>query len=74
MTDTKIKLPEAVSKIIDRITEAGYEAYAVGGCIRDMLLGRKPDDFDITTSAMPEEIKGLFRRTIDTRNRDCDVG
>ena len=66
MTDTKIKLPEAVSKIIDRITGAGYEAYAVGGCIRDMLLEREPDDFDITTSAMPEEIKGLFRRTIDT--------
>lgn len=62
----KIILPEKVKFIIDTITEAGYEAYAVGGCIRDSILGRIPDDWDITTSAKPEQVKALFRRTVDT--------
>ena len=61
-----IKLPEKVKYIIDSITAAGYEAYAVGGCIRDSVLGREPNDWDITTSARPEQIKALFRRTVDT--------
>ena len=61
-----INLPEKVKYIIDKITEAGYEAYAVGGCIRDSILGREPDDWDITTSARPEQVKALFRRTVDT--------
>ena len=61
-----IILPEKVKFIIDTITQAGYEAYAVGGCIRDSILGREPDDWDITTSAKPEQVKELFRRTIDT--------
>ena len=51
---------------IHTLQEAGYEAYAVGGCIRDSLLGRRPDDWDITTSARPEQVKALFRRTVDT--------
>ena len=62
----KISLPEKVSCIIDTFMRAGYEAYAVGGCVRDSILGRKPEDWDITTSATPVEIKGLFSRTIDT--------
>ena len=61
-----ITLPEKVKFIIDTITDAGYEAFAVGGCIRDSILGRVPDDWDITTSAKPEQVKALFRRTIDT--------
>lgn len=61
-----IVLPEKVNYIIETIMEAGYEAYAVGGCIRDSILGRVPDDWDITTSASPYEIKRLFRRTVDT--------
>ncbi len=61
-----INLPEKVKYIIDRITAAGYEAYAVGGCIRDSILGREPNDWDITTSARPEQIKALFNRTVDT--------
>lgn len=61
-----INLPEKVKYIIGRITEAGYEAYAVGGCIRDSILGREPNDWDITTSARPEQVKALFQRTIDT--------
>ena len=62
----KIQLPEKVKFIIDTITEAGFEAFAVGGCIRDSILGREPNDWDITTSAKPEQVKALFRRTIDT--------
>lgn len=62
----KIQLPEKVAFIINTIEKAGYEAYAVGGCVRDSILGRIPDDWDITTSAKPEEVKALFRRTIDT--------
>ncbi|WP_036612836.1 CCA tRNA nucleotidyltransferase [Oribacterium sp. P6A1] len=62
----KITLPENVKYIIGRLEEAGYEAYAVGGCVRDSLLGRLPEDWDITTSAKPEEVKRVFRRTIDT--------
>lgn len=62
----RIQLPDKVHNIIDTLEEAGYEAYAVGGCIRDSILGRVPDDWDITTSAKPEEIKHLFPRTVDT--------
>ncbi len=62
----QIQLPEKVHKIIDMLEEAGFEAYAVGGCVRDSILGREPDDWDITTSAKPEEMKRLFPRTVDT--------
>lgn len=61
-----INLPEKVKYIIDKITDAGFEAYAVGGCIRDSILGRKPNDWDITTSARPQQVKTLFNRTVDT--------
>lgn len=63
---TIIQLPDKVKYIIDTIMEAGYEAYAVGGCIRDFILGREADDWDITTSAAPCQVKELFRHTIDT--------
>lgn len=62
----QIQLPEKVNTIIDCLEQAGYEAYAVGGCVRDTLLHRVPGDWDITTSAKPMEVKKLFRRTIDT--------
>lgn len=62
----KMKLPEQVHKIITTLQDHGYEAYAVGGCVRDSILGRIPGDWDITTSAMPEETKALFERTFDT--------
>ena len=61
-----ILLPEKVSRILSVLSGAGYEAYAVGGCVRDAILGREPEDWDITTNARPEEVKGLFRRTVDT--------
>lgn len=62
----KISLPEKVNYIIKTLGEHGYEAYAVGGCVRDTMLGRTPKDWDITTSAKPEQVKALFRHTIDT--------
>ena len=62
----KIQVPEKVNYIIETLLQHGYEAYAVGGCVRDSLLGREADDWDITTSASPQDVKALFRRTIDT--------
>ena len=62
----KINMPQAVKEIIATLQQNNYEAYAVGGCVRDSILGREPNDWDITTSASPEEVKALFRRTIDT--------
>lgn len=62
----KIQLPEKVNTVIQTLQEHGYEAYAVGGCVRDSLLGREPGDWDITTSASPDETKKLFARTVDT--------
>lgn len=67
MTDSiRIRLPEAVTGIIETLQRAGFEAFAVGGCVRDSILGRCPDDWDITTSAKPEQVKALFKRTVDT--------
>lgn len=62
----QIILPEKVKRIITELEAAGYEAYAVGGCVRDSILGRTPDDWDITTSATPMQTKAVFKRTIDT--------
>ncbi len=62
----KIQLPEKVNTIIHTLQEHGFEAYAVGGCVRDSILGRVPDDWDITTSATPMETKSLFAKTFDT--------
>ena len=62
----KITIPEDARHILKVLHDAGYEAYVVGGCVRDALLGREPGDWDITTSAKPEQVKALFRRTIDT--------
>lgn len=61
-----IVLPQDVIKIIERLESCGHEAYAVGGCVRDSILGKEPADWDITTSASPEEVKALFTHTIDT--------
>lgn len=62
----KIALPRKVMMIINNLQLHGYEAYAVGGCVRDSILARRPEDWDITTSARPEEVKKVFRRTVDT--------
>ena len=62
----KIVLPKNVKTIIDMLQDCGHEAYAVGGCVRDSILGKTPADWDITTSALPGEIKSVFQRTVDT--------
>ena len=60
------EIPSDVKLIIDILHKNGFEAYAVGGCVRDTLLNRVPNDWDITTSALPTEVKALFRKTVDT--------
>ncbi len=62
----QLTLPPNVNTIIHTLDNAGFEAFAVGGCVRDSLLHRTPEDWDITTSALPKEVKQHFRRTIDT--------
>lgn len=62
----RVTLPKPVKQILGRLAAHGYEAYAVGGCVRDSLLGRVPKDWDITTSALPAQVKALFDRTVDT--------
>ena len=68
-----MKIPENAIYIIKTLEEHGHEAYVVGGCVRDMMLGREPEDWDITTSAQPLQVKALFRRTIDTGIRHGTV-
>ena len=59
-------LPETVKKVLKRLNDEGFEAYIVGGCVRDCLLQKTPQDWDITTSAEPMEVKKLFAKTYDT--------
>ncbi|HHW31927.1 MAG TPA: HD domain-containing protein [Clostridiaceae bacterium] len=59
-------LPFQVCSVINKLEDAGYEAYLVGGCTRDMIMGKEPKDWDVTTIAKPDEIKKLFDKTIDT--------
>lgn len=61
-----INIPQKAEQILHILNEAGYEAYVVGGCVRDSILDRVPGDWDITTSALPEQVKELFHRTVDT--------
>ena len=61
-----IELPEDVRHIISSLRASGYEAYVVGGCVRDCLLNSIPKDWDITTSAFPDDVKRIFTKTIDT--------
>ena len=62
----KITIPNNILSVLNTLKDSGFEAYLVGGCVRDMLLGLTPLDYDITTSATPEQIKLCFERTIDT--------
>lgn len=62
----RIQIPEKANRIISVLTEAGFEAYVVGGCVRDAILGRTAADWDITTNALPSQVKALFPRTVDT--------
>lgn len=59
-------MPKDVKYIINALEKNGYEAYAVGGCVRDAIIGKEPNDWDITTNATPMQVKKLFKHTIDT--------
>ena len=61
-----IEIPAGAQKVLAQLHKEGYEAYVVGGCVRDCVMGRIPNDWDITTSALPTEVKACFERTIDT--------
>ena len=65
-TNMKLTIPSNAEKILHILEENGYEAYVVGGCVRDSILERNPNDWDITTSASPQQVKELFQRTVDT--------
>ncbi|MBQ2713036.1 MAG: polynucleotide adenylyltransferase, partial [Clostridia bacterium] len=64
----QICMPKTVQTAIERLEQAGFEAYAVGGCVRDTMLGREPNDWDITTSARPNDTAAVFSdcRTVET--------
>lgn len=62
----RIFIPESCEKIINKLKRKGHDAYIVGGCVRDALLGRVAYDYDVTTSALPEQVKQIFDRTVDT--------
>src|SRR3989344_4756189 len=59
----KFDIPEEVSHVTKALRGANFEAYLVGGCVRDLFMGKKPKDWDITTNATPEEIIPLFSKT-----------
>ncbi len=59
-------VPSPVSRITNTLEKAGFEAWIVGGCVRDLFLGKKPNDWDVTTNATPEQIQGLFENTYYT--------
>ena len=61
-----MKLPKNVDFILKELNRNGYEGYIVGGCVRDYLMGNEPHDYDITTSALPDEVKKVFPHTVDT--------
>jgi tRNA nucleotidyltransferase (CCA-adding enzyme) len=56
----EFRIPQEALEVTEKLTNAGYEAYLVGGCVRDLLIGRKPKDWDVTTNAKPEAIQELF--------------
>src|SRR3989344_3728265 len=63
MTDRHLSVPEEIRTLCETLRNAGFEAYLVGGCVRDLLLNREPKDWDITTNAKPEQIQELFEET-----------
>lgn len=57
------RVDEAARRVVTKLTRAGHEAYLVGGCVRDLLVGKSPKDFDVATSALPEEVRSVFRNS-----------
>ncbi len=58
------KVPKEVSHVTETLEKAGFQAYLVGGCVRDLIMGKEPKDWDVTTNAKPEQIVGLFEKTV----------
>ena len=59
-------IPQPVLQVIEHLGQAGHEAWLVGGCVRDLAIGRAPQDFDLSTSALPEQVQAIFPRTFAT--------
>src|SRR3989338_6896285 len=57
------EIPQEVVRVAQKLEERGFAAYVVGGCVRDLLLGKEPQDWDVATSATPEEVQKIFPRT-----------
>src|SRR5690242_2268562 len=57
-------LRETATAVVRRLQDAGFAAFWVGGCVRDFLLGREPVDYDVVTSALPEQVEKIFKRTV----------
>ena len=64
----KLDLPTEVINVVKTLKNKGFEAYLIGGCVRDILLERKPKDWDVTTNAKPEDIISLFTDTFYENN------
>src|SRR6478609_2938200 len=62
----RAQIPPPVNQVVARLNEAGHQAYLVGGCVRDLLAGHSPKDFDVATSALPAQVQALFRKVIPT--------
>ena len=73
MRKDRIRIPRSAAKVLRMLRAAGYEACVVGGCVRDSLIGIRPQDWDITTSATPQQVREVFPRTIDTGIRHGTV-
>ena len=63
MKESKFNIPKEVSQVTEALENAGFEAYIVGGCVRDLIINKVPKDWDVTTNAKPEEIEKLFENT-----------
>lgn len=61
---TTSPIPKEITDVVETLEKAGFQAYLVGGCVRDLLFGRKPKDWDITTDAKPDQIQALFIKTV----------
>ena len=64
--DLPVSMPRGVRSVLDRLTGAGYDAWLVGGCLRDICLGRAPGDWDVASSALPDAVEALFPHTAPT--------
>jgi tRNA nucleotidyltransferase/poly(A) polymerase len=64
MKENNTSIPKEVVNTVETIEKAGFQAFLVGGCVRDLFLGRKPKDWDITTNAKPEQIQAIFPKTV----------